>query len=184
MNTTETILALLESVERKGVTELIEWLTHSDYFTAPASTVYHLNREGGLAQHSLNVYYTLQNLNEVYGLNLKEDTMIFTALLHDVCKVNLYKPNILKSGQQSTAKPYEHDDQLPLGHAEKSLAILNKIIELTEQEQMMIRWHMGTFDKAFFTYQKTILDKFPECLAMFMADWTASVYVDTKKEEE
>ena len=57
------------------------------------------------------------------------------------------------------------------------------MLDLPILEQMMIRWHMGTFDKSFLMYQKSILDKYPECLIMFMADWMASVFIDDKKGE-
>ena len=55
-NKTEFI-NLLRSTGRAGIETLINWLeTKSDFFTAPSSTVYHGNYDGGLCQHSLNVY--------------------------------------------------------------------------------------------------------------------------------
>jgi hypothetical protein len=87
------ILDLLASVKREGMPELIEWLTNGcDYFTAPSSTQYHGNYDGGLADHSLNVYDSLTLLHKEYveGKGYPIDSLIIVALLHDLCKVNYY----------------------------------------------------------------------------------------------
>lgn len=55
-------------VKRDGAKELVEWLTTTDFFTAPASTRYHSAFEGGLVLHSLNVFTQLNQLAELYGL--------------------------------------------------------------------------------------------------------------------
>ena len=44
----EKFIGLLMSTKRQGMEKLIEWLEKSDFFTAPASTRYHSNYEGGL----------------------------------------------------------------------------------------------------------------------------------------
>ena len=49
-------LELLRSTGREGMEDMIIELEKMGYFTAPASSYYHLNVEGGLVQHSLNVY--------------------------------------------------------------------------------------------------------------------------------
>jgi hypothetical protein len=41
---------------------------------------------------------------------------------------------------------YEVEDQLPLGHGEKSLSILQQFVEVTKDEALAIRWHMASFD--------------------------------------
>ena len=44
-------------VKREGSDKLLDYLINkSDFFTAPASTRFHGAYDGGLAQHSLNVY--------------------------------------------------------------------------------------------------------------------------------
>lgn len=43
-------------IKREGIEKLIKWLTSSDFFAAPSSTKYHGSYEGGLCEHSLNVY--------------------------------------------------------------------------------------------------------------------------------
>lgn len=49
-------MQIFSSVTREGKSGLIKWLETSDFFTAPASTKYHGNYEGGLCEHSVNVY--------------------------------------------------------------------------------------------------------------------------------
>ena len=44
---------------RDGGDKLLEFIRKSDFYTAPASTKYHLSEEGGLLQHSLNVFTAL-----------------------------------------------------------------------------------------------------------------------------
>jgi len=41
---------------------------------------------------------------------------------------------------------YSVEDNLPLGHGEKSLSILQDFITLTAHEKLAIRWHMGAWD--------------------------------------
>ena len=51
--------SIMDLVERKGKDELMVYIRNSDFYTAPASTRFHLSIEGGLLQHSLNVYECL-----------------------------------------------------------------------------------------------------------------------------
>ena len=55
----EEFLMLLRSVNREGMDELINFIEKSDFFKAPASTRFHGSNEGGLLEHSLNVYKIL-----------------------------------------------------------------------------------------------------------------------------
>ena len=81
-------------ITRSGSKELLEWIEETDFFRAPASRQYHLAVAGGLCQHSLNVYKRLKKLlqNE-YGDSCpySEETVAIVALLHDLCKADMYK---------------------------------------------------------------------------------------------
>ena len=81
-----------ETITREGADGLLQWLTESDFFVAPASTRFHGSHEGGLLQHSLNVYDYLKRNVEQAGLQdtYSPETIAVSALLHDVCKVNFY----------------------------------------------------------------------------------------------
>ena len=89
----QRFLKLLRSTNREGIEELIKFLENSDFFTAPASTKFHGDYEGGLLEHSLKVYDILceKVKNPGIELNVSEDTLKIVALLHDICKVNFYK---------------------------------------------------------------------------------------------
>jgi 23S rRNA maturation-related 3'-5' exoribonuclease YhaM len=53
----ENYISLLSSTQRPGIWQLITYLEkETDFFTAPASTRYHVVYEGGLIEHCLNVY--------------------------------------------------------------------------------------------------------------------------------
>lgn len=59
-----------ENIKRDGADALLDWLKRSDFFTAPASTKYHGAYEGGLLEHSLNVYDCL--LGELSSMNMTD----------------------------------------------------------------------------------------------------------------
>ncbi len=88
-----------EKITRRGADKLLEWLDSegSDFFTAPASTRYHGAYEGGLCEHSLHVYDCLcsylerERVKEQYGLEYTEESIAIASLLHDLCKINLYR---------------------------------------------------------------------------------------------
>lgn len=89
------ICDILSTVERDGadINGLIEKLKTSDFFTAPASTKYHNSFIGGLADHSLNVYYNLKSLVKNKHLEdiIDKDSIIICGLLHDMSKINFYE---------------------------------------------------------------------------------------------
>lgn len=87
---------LLGTVQRDGMDKLMNYIRkNSDFYKAPASTRFHLACEGGLLQHSLNVYDCLisKKKNPVWKNILKDipdDSLILISLLHDLCKANFY----------------------------------------------------------------------------------------------
>lgn len=136
---------------RDGASELLDWLKSSDFFIAPASTKFHGNYEGGLVEHSLNVYKCLLAELESEGLKdaYSNETVAVVALLHDLCKVNFYKKgtrNVKENGQWVVKEVFEIDEKFPCGHGEKSVIILQNFISLSAEEIFAIRAHMGGFD--------------------------------------
>jgi hypothetical protein len=165
----EKIISVLRKINRDNIEDLINYLESTDFFAAPASTKYHGAYSGGLAEHSLHVWYLLQHKNKYYRLNLSNETIDIVALLHDVCKINFYgkeMKNVLK-GKKKVMKNKKVDgkwaeveeeindwqeeeaivvnDQFPIGHGEKSVITLLRYIQLTDLEISMIRWHMGGY---------------------------------------
>lgn len=140
-------------IHREGVDELLRWLEETDFFTAPASTRYHGNHEGGLLEHSLNVYRCLKARVSADPLcGASEESVAVAALFHDLCKVNFYKrgtKNVKVDGVWVSKEIYEIDEKFPCGdHSDKSIIILQNFIKLLPEEILAIRAHMGANDSA------------------------------------
>ena len=138
------------NIKRDGAEKLLDYLTNRcDFFTAPASTRFHSAYEGGLAQHSLNVYYCLKDYLErervknTYKLNFSEETVAIVALLHDICKTDVYVKDFRnvknEQGQWEKVPTYRYEDKLPYGHGEKSVYMISGFMRLTRDEAMAIR---------------------------------------------
>ena len=92
MTNRERFIQLCSKIERSGKADLMMWLEQSDFFVAPASAKYHGSYEGGLVEHSLNVYDALVKLLTIYPeIQVSEESIAIVALFHDLCKVNMYK---------------------------------------------------------------------------------------------
>lgn len=137
------------TIKRDGAASMLYWLDSNGFFKAPASSKYHLAQPGGLAVHSLNVYKRLLEITarDVFGgpdvsmlAEWVRETVAILGLLHDVCKVGVYR--------WAEGGGYEFRDPFPLGHGEKSLFLITRHMALTEEEAMAIRWHMGACDDA------------------------------------
>lgn len=87
----EEFLNLLKSIQREGIEKLIAYLEKTDFFKAPASTRFHGNYEGGLLEHSLNVYHLLKEkvAQKPYSevISASDDTIILITLLHVFVKL-------------------------------------------------------------------------------------------------
>lgn len=141
---------MLLQTGRIGMEGLLKYIGSTDFYTAPASTHFHGAHEGGLLEHSLEVYENLKKMQDTYFASANNDSMIIAALLHDICKVDFYKPDFRnvknEIGVWEQIPCYTINDQMPLGHGEKSVMILQRFIRLTPDEIYAIRWHMGGFD--------------------------------------
>ena len=145
-----------ENIQRDGADDLLKWLSESDFFVGSASTRFHGSHEGGLLEHSLNVYHCLKEIVQQAGLQdtYSPETIAISALLHDVCKVNFYKKGFRnakdeESGQWYKKEVYEIDEKFPCGeHADKSIIIIQNFIHLEPEEILAIRAHMGGWDTA------------------------------------
>ena len=190
-NLKNKILDRLRSIKRDGIEDLINYLLErTDYFTAPASTKFHSNFDGGLAFHSDNVVELLIQKNEQYKLGLSNDTMYLTGYLHDLCKCNLYEKTMRLKKDELTGKwigyaSYEFDEKIPLGHGEKSVILLQQFVKLTLEECLMIRWHMGAYipKEDYRDYNKAI-ELYKSVLAFSNADAEASHFLEEVREPE
>ena len=179
----DDFVELLRTTNRDGIEELIRYLQEeTDFFTAPASTKYHGAFAGGLLMHSINVCAELRldPNSKVYPT----ETLIIVALLHDICKANCYrteKRNVKENGGGVEKQIYVFEDELPLGHGEKSLYLASKFIKLSDEEAAAIRWHMGAFDCAFRGGDRGLnaaYEKYPLAVMLHLADMRATYLVE------
>ena len=168
-------------IHRDGSEKLLEFLLsrNSDFFEAPASSRYHGNYEGGLLEHSLNVYDCLKDylsrerVQKTYHLNYNEETIAIVALLHDLCKINCYKQsmrNVKENGQWIQVPFYEFQDTLPYGHGEKSVYMISGYMRLKREEAFAIRYHMGFAGNEDARNVGAAFEMFPLAFALSTAD--------------
>lgn len=177
-------------ISREGSKQLLEYLTskNCDFFTAPASTRFHLSVEGGLLHHSLNVYHCLKNYLErervknEYGLSYSDESIAIAALLHDLCKINMYKGSFRNvkddNGVWQKVPTFEISDTLPYGHGEKSVYIISGYMKLTREEAFAIRYHMGFSNGDDERNVGKAFEMFPLAVALSFADMEATFFME------
>lgn len=198
MTSREKFLDLFTThIKREGAQELLAWLTgaNSDFFTAPASTRYHSAYEGGLLDHSVNVYECLRDylernkVRDEFGLAYSDETVAIVSLLHDLCKVNVYRVSTRNvkdpvTGQWKPMPYYEFDDNLPYGHGEKSVYVISGFMRLTREEAFAIRYHMGFSNEDDARNVGRAFELFPLALALSIADTEATYFIEAKREQK
>lgn len=188
MNRIEEFENLLLSVEREGIENLLGFIRKSDFYTAPASTKYHSCHEGGLLEHSLNVYKCLVAKldNSIWKdalAEIPEESLVVSSLLHDLCKTYFYvveyrnKKN--DDGIWEKVPYYTIDDKIAYGHGEKSVMMIEEYIKLTPVERYSIRWHMGWSEpKENYNALGKAMGKYPLVLALHEADQEATYLLE------
>ncbi|MFH0925544.1 MAG: HD domain-containing protein [bacterium] len=187
--TKEEILTLLNKSPRITSSNLINYLTtETDFFTAPASSKFHNNTSGGLADHSLKVYKLLnEKCKQFNAERLDEEGIIITGLLHDLCKVNLYYQET-KYKKNSNNEWIKYNcwgikDELPMLHGSKSVYLIQQHIKLKPVEAIMIEQHMGGRDLKDGNDFFRICDKLPEVILMHHSDFESSMWLERRSEE-
>lgn len=149
---------LLLSTHREGMDKVISFMKNTDFYIAPASTIYHSNYKGGLLDHSLCVYsLSMYYKNAMVTMNpdieekLPTESIIISSILHDICKTSFYQQQLKwkkdDSGNWFNYDGYKVVDLMPCGHGEKSVIMLQYLgFQLTLDEILAIRWHMGMFN--------------------------------------
>ena len=185
LNNKNYFIELINSINREGFGEqekasLINWLENkSDFFMAPASTKYHGAYEGGLCQHSLNVYQNILKLASTFNLAISEDTLKIVALLHDISKANYYEKymrNIKDDNgkwiQVQEYKTKEAENRFIYGnHEQTSEFMVHSFIPLTVDESVAILHHHGGLGPDSTQLNVGIIyDKYPLALLLHTAD--------------
>lgn len=197
MNARDKFIEIFKSkIKREGADKLLDFICSpsSDFFTAPASARYHSAYEGGLCEHSINVYECLAAYldrdvaREKYKLNYSDETIAIVALLHDLCKMNIYKVSYRNAkneqGVWEKVPYYEFDDNLPYGHGEKSVYMISPFMKLTREEAFAIRYHMGfsNTENAMATNNVSkAFELYPLAFALSTADMEATYYLENEK---
>ena len=182
-----------QNIKREGADKLLDYLLKSDFFTAPASARYHSAYEGGLCEHSLNVYDCLkaymerERVKNQYGVQASDESIAIAALLHDICKIGCYKTSLRnvkdENGRWQSVPYYEFQDPLPYGHGEKSVYIISGYMKLTRDEAFAIRYHMGFSGPEDANQVGKALEMFPLAFALCVADMEASYYLEGAKKD-
>ena len=177
------------NITRPGAEELLDYLEYkSDFFTAPSSARFHGSYEGGLCEHSVNVYHCLreylerERVRELYGLEYSDESVAVVSLLHDVCKIGCYKPSTRnvkgEDGKWTQVPTFLYEDPLPYGHGEKSVYVVNGFVRLTREEAMAIRWHMGFSGTEDSRLVGKAFAKYPLAFALSVADMEATYFLE------
>jgi len=178
----DEIISLLRSTSRPGIDKVIDWLDTKEhnFFVVPAARLQHDNVKGGLASHSLKVYQFAKAEWDKQDNNFKKkyplDSVIVSALLHDVCKKDVYSFD-------AEGNPISNRERRDSGHGHRSVQLLEDLgFELTPAERMAIKWHMGKYELKYLANpNQDITDDYntamqePFCILIHKADTEASI---------
>ena len=181
-------------IKREGADKLLDYLLSSDFFLAPASARFHSSYEGGLLDHSLNVYdclvaYLSSDAAKRFGFEYSDESIAIVALLHDLCKVGVYKKGFRnvkdERGVWQRVDTFEFDDQLPYGHGEKSVYIVSGYMRLTREEAFAIRYHMGySSEREDPRNVSAAFEMFPLAFALSVADSEATYFIESDRRKK
>jgi len=136
--------------------DLIDFMENeTEWLTAPASTRFHLCRENGLLEHSVNVAETLIRIKQTLYPMIEDESCVIVAFLHDLGKVGMpNKPLYLKNKPTENQRragygatyPYSYNNNLTyLSVPIRSLYLALPFIRLSEEETQAIAYHDGQY---------------------------------------
>ena len=195
-------------IKRDGLEKLLAWLESTDFYSAPASTKYHLCVEGGLCQHSLNVFHSMVDLcNKYWNKDEDDENVVYNgadtdvdgafnmeniavvALFHDICKANCYVKdwkNVKVNGKWEQQEYWKWKEQFVYGHGTKSVYIIQQYMRLYIDEAQAIRFHMGgREDPLSGQYERQyaeVYDQSKFAVMIYLADNWASFLVEAEGE--
>lgn len=176
----------LSYVKRPGADKLLEWINSTDFFTAPASTRFHGDHEGGLCEHSVHVWEELVRLLKAYPeVKVSGETAAIVSLLHDLCKIGCYKiemRNKKENGVWRSVPCYTFSEDFCYGgHGAKSVFLVQQFMELTPEEAVAINCHMGFADRSPGDYSLgAAFEKYPLAWLVHVADESATYMREAK----
>lgn len=162
--------------------------TKTSWLTSPASTRFHLNKAGGLLEHSVGVAETLLKFRTALAPEISEESCVIVGLLHDVGKVGMPgKPRYIKNTDEWQIRNRNityniNPDEVAMNLAVRSLYLIAKYIPLSDSEAQAILYHDGLYVEG----NKEIAHKEePLTLLIQWADcWTAHIYEEGRSLKE
>ena len=162
--------------------------TETSWLTSPASTKFHLNKEGGLLEHSVGVTETMLKLRETLAPQISEESCVIVGLLHDISKVGMPgKPRYLKNDNEWEVKnrgiTYKiNPKEVYIGLAARSLYLIAKYIPLSDSEAQAILYHDGQYVES---NKEVAHHEMPLTLLAHFADlWTAHIFEEGREVKE
>ncbi|MEG0693615.1 MAG: phosphohydrolase, partial [Oscillospiraceae bacterium] len=155
MNRYNTLKSMVKSrsLEFDSFMHFIE--TETSYLTAPASTKYHLCKEHGLLEHSVNVAETMLKIKAQLAPDISDESCVIVSLLHDLGKAGMPgNPQYLKNEPSEKQKQYGYPASKPynfntdlvyLSVPIRSLYLTAERFPLSEQEVQAIVYHDGQY---------------------------------------
>lgn len=199
----EDFLKLLSEIdiEEADVAGLVEYLDNSDFFIAPASTMYHNAYPGGLCEHSLHVYHELVRLHDLYKDKFTpydKNSLLIVGLLHDLSKTNyyekyimnkkIYNPKGLKKDSlgnfdwfpEEAYKIKDAKDRFLAGtHEMNSVFLVGKYIPLSFEENLAIMHHQPIpAEGEPIRDMSAILNRYPLITLLQMADYLSTFILE------
>jgi hypothetical protein len=160
----------------------------SSWLSSPASTRFHLNKEGGLLEHSVGVAETLLKLREFLAPQISEEACVIVGLFHDVGKIGMPgKPRYLKNDNEWEVRNRDmtykvNPKETYMNLAARSLYLIAKYIPLSDSEAQAILYHDGQYVEA---NKEVAHHETPLTLLVHFADcWTAHVFEEGRKIED
>lgn len=192
------IIRLLLSTKRDGIHALLAEMELFGFYESPCSTRFHLSQEGGLAEHSLNVYRVMKKLNDSLDAGINEASLIICSLLHDLGKMGdygkpMYVPNMVRSKTKnketgeydmvvSETQPWMHNkDLFGEEHEIKSVLIAERFIQLSQEEESAILHHNGLYSKLDSAYGSALYSKTQLSFLLHTADMYCSRFIEVKE---
>ena len=162
----------------------------TDFFTAPASTRFHGSHEGGLAEHCVNVWNEMCRLLRVYKsvIPVETESVALVTLLHDVCKIGCYKTeerNVKENGVWVKKPFFAFKEDFPYGgHGSKSVFLLQRFMQLSEEEAVAINCHMGFAEgSGTLAAVGSAFERYPLAWLLHVADEAATYLVEKSPEQ-
>ncbi|MCX5748702.1 MAG: HD domain-containing protein [Candidatus Saganbacteria bacterium] len=178
----ETLKSMVKS-RKKDFDDFVNMLeTETSWLTSPASTRFHLNKEGGLLEHSVGVAETLLKIKSTLAPELSDETCVIVGLFHDVGKIGMPgKPRYIKNENEWETKnrnlTYKvNPDEVYMNLAVRSLYIASKYMPLSDAEAQAILYHDGQFIEA--NHEVAHKEEPLTLLLQFADSWTAHIYED------